>query len=207
MLGAYVLDLLSDDEATGVRAHVDGCVACAAQLQELADLPAALRRVDPDRPGDQPQPPRDLGERISATLAAETRAARRVRSSRWAALAAALSAVLAVAVVTTVSRPPAPAPRETVALVDVTPGIEADAELIAHTWGTEVILVASGLVHGGTYVVTFQDSAGRDFLAGSFLGVGDKPVVCRLNAALLREAAAGFTVTTSAGEPVLRARL
>lgn len=99
-------------------------------------------------------------------------------------------------------------PMEQVALQGVPAGIEADAELIAHTWGTEIILTVEGLEDGTTYDVMFQRPDGTEVDAGTFLGVAGRPVVCRLNAATLREDVAGFRVVdVTTGEELLRSEL
>lgn len=95
-------------------------------------------------------------------------------------------------------------PTEAVAVSASLAGIEADGELIAHTWGTEIILVVDGLEAGGEYVAAFESTSGERIDAGTFLGIGDGPLRCRLNAALLRNEAVGFTVTDLDGTVVLR---
>lgn len=85
-------------------------------------------------------------------------------------------------------------------------GAQVDANLVAHTWGTEIELVARGLAPGRTYTVTFIRSDGSRVPAGTFLGVADRPVLCDLNAALLRKDATSVVVT-SGSAVVLRADL
>lgn len=46
LLGAYALGGLPDDAAAGVRAHLDGCPTCRAELAEIAPLADELRTVD-----------------------------------------------------------------------------------------------------------------------------------------------------------------
>lgn len=103
---------------------------------------------------------------------------------------------------------PTPVPMEQVALSGVPAGIEADAELIAHTWGTEIVLTVEGLEDGSSYNVVFQRTDGSEVDAGTFLGVASRPVVCRLNAATLREDVAGFQVVeATTGEELLSSDL
>lgn len=75
-----------------------------------------------------------------------------------------------------------------------------------HAWGTELELVVEGLEPGTPYTVTFFDAGGASYAAGEFLGVGDRPVVCDMNAALLREDAVCLQVPGPDGV-VLAARL
>ena len=85
--------------------------------------------------------------------------------------------------------------------------MEAEASLIDHTWGTETILVVSGLEDGETYELTLRDEDGAPVDSGAFIGTGDKPLECRMNAALLREEATGLEVRTDEGDLVLSADL
>ena len=96
---------------------------------------------------------------------------------------------------------------EPVAFSGAPPGVEAEASLIDHTWGTETVLVASGLEDGQTYELTLRDEDGGAVPSGAFIGTGDKPIECRMNAALLREEATGLEVRTAEGDLVLDADL
>ncbi len=103
--------------------------------------------------------------------------------------------------------PVAEAPTEPVEVAVSGTGVEADAVLIDHTWGTEIILTATGLVPGRVYRTTVQPVDGSDDVpAGSFLGVNAVPVVCRMNASILRAAAASFTVVDDENVPVISGR-
>jgi hypothetical protein len=84
-----------------------------------------------------------------------------------------------------------------------TPGVAATAGLVAHTWGTEVQLVASGLQQV-PYTVTLTTRDGRRVEAGSFLGVTDRPVRCSLNGWPLVPDVVAVDVTDPQGEAVLR---
>ena len=103
--------------------------------------------------------------------------------------------------------PPQGAPREPVAFTLVSAGVDASATLIAHTWGTEVNLVATGLTPGTRYTVVLVGRNGRRVTAGTFIGVSRQPVRCNLNAALLRTDAAELLVTDPRRRQVLRADL
>ncbi len=126
---------------------------------------------------------------------------------RWPlAAAAALLSSLATAAALTLSRPPA-VPVEEVALSQVPPGVEAEAQLIAHTWGTEVQLVVSGLADGQAYTVYVDSDEGDHIPAGTFLGTGAAPLRCNLNSAVLRSDAVAFEVLDSDGDVVMRSNL
>lgn len=101
----------------------------------------------------------------------------------------------------------APGPRfETVAFQQAPPGVDASGRLIAHTWGTEIQLIVTGLVDGQSYRADFYSEDGTEFPGGAFIGVSG-PMVCNLNAAILRPEVTLLRITTDEGEPVLEADL
>ncbi len=75
---------------------------------------------------------------------------------------------------------------EQVSFAPETDSADVQADLVAHTWGTEAVLVVDGLEDGAAYEVSFVDEAGREVSAGAFLG-SDVTIDCRMNAAVLRE--------------------
>jgi len=78
-------------------------------------------------------------------------------------------------------------------------GVDLDADLVAHTWGTETVLVVDGLPVGDAFSVVVVDDRGQEFSSGAFLG-SEVPVDCRLNAAVLREHVAAVEVRGADGE-------
>ncbi|WP_278102008.1 anti-sigma factor [Microbacterium proteolyticum] len=74
---------------------------------------------------------------------------------------------------------------EQIQVSDDTAGVDVDAQLVAHTWGTEAYLEARGLNVGRTYELVFVAADGEEFTAGEVLG-SEVPIVCRMNAAVLR---------------------
>ncbi|MGY1805068.1 anti-sigma factor family protein [Blastococcus sp. SYSU D00922] len=91
-LGAYVLGALGPDERRAVEQHVDRCPACAAELAELAGLPALLDRVPhEDLEPVAVAPSAGLFDRVA--VAAEVRPARRSRTRLLLAAAALLGAI------------------------------------------------------------------------------------------------------------------
>lgn len=215
-LGAYALGQLDADAGVAVRAHLDGCPACRAELTEIAPLANLLRRVDPDRLTDQGAPPPHLGEEIVRRVRAQAtdRDARRhqpVSQRRaWAlpVAAALLAGIVGVGVGVAVAAQAGgdesgEVPLEAVAVSELVEGVDASAELIAHTWGTEIQLEVEGLADGASYRAVILRADGTAVPAGTFIGTGDNRMRCNLNAALLREEATGFVVTTSEGREVL----
>ena len=214
MLGAHVLGELGEEQGAALRAHLDGCEECRAEAREIEPVAAALADADPRHfESEGPRPPADLLERTlsrvehARQMEDQLRRRRRNRALRRSAFAAAAAALLVAvgsyALVPKIAGPPV----ETVAFSEAPPGVEAEAGLIDHTWGTETVLVASGLEDGETYSVTLRDEDGGSVPSGAFIGTGDKPLECRMNAALLREEATGLEVRTAEGDLVLEADL
>ena len=97
-------------------------------------------------------------------------------------------------------------PTEDLALTGVPAGVLADARLINHTWGTELLLDVTGLPAGEIYLV-FYGGAEGDVTAGSFLSVADKVLKCRFSAAPLRPDVASIVVRNADGTEVMRSDL
>lgn len=235
LLGAFVLGGLGEDARAVVRAHLDGCAQCRAELAELTPLVEELRGVDPEALSDVPAPPSDLGARIrdrivrerEMTQARERREARGARTrqtQRQLLGAAAAVAVLALTLGagTLLGRSTAPAtlaqpapsssstrlPVEVVAVRALRDEVQTDAAaVIAHTWGVEARFEGSGFERGRTYRAAFRSNDGTLLPAGEFLGTGDAVLTCNMQSALLRSDTAGFIVTDDAGREVLTADL
>ncbi|WP_432541910.1 zf-HC2 domain-containing protein [Kineococcus sp. SYSU DK002] len=222
-LGLHALGLLPAAEEVRLRAHLDGCAACRAELADLAPLAADLRLVDPGRLPGPAAPPRELGDRVLAAVREESvlRDRRRRRETRVRRLRAVLVPVAAclvtaaVAVGVTervVTRPQDPPPAvavENLPLQVTGAGragglsVGAPAVVVPHTWGVEVSFEAAGFAAGRTYraVVRTADGAARP--AGEFLGVGAGELVCDMQAAVLRGDATAFEVLDETGATVL----
>lgn len=234
LLGAFALDGLPDDARSTMRAHLDGCATCRAELAEIAPLAADLRTVDPDALTDLPAPPADLGERIRVRIeqerelaqARERRGARRAQARRGGrrliVTAAAVALVVAAlgagtllgrstAPMLTAVPSPSPSaviPIELVAVRSLVQDVQTDeAAIIAHTWGVEARFEGIGFEQGRIYRAAFRSSDGRLLPAGEFLGTGDKLLRCNMQSALLRSDTTGFVVTDDSGTTVLAADL
>ena len=211
LLGAHALGRLDPPERDALRAHLDGCAACRAELADLVPLAAALRLADPEHLDATPAPPPDLGSRILAQVSHE-RGRRDLQRRQRVLVAAAAVAVLALGgtsalLLTGDDAPPAVA-TERVALQPRVPDLQVrSADLVPHTWGVEVTVVLSGLHRGERYRALVVDRAGRQLPAGEFLGVDDRPATCDLQAALLRQDARGFLLLDASGRTVASADL
>ncbi|MGI8901958.1 MAG: hypothetical protein ACR2HA_13735 [Nocardioides sp.] len=84
------------------------------------------------------------------------------------------------------------------------PDVTAAADLVAHTWGVEVKLRATGFDEGARYRVAVIGRDGSRSSAGEFVGTGAREMSCNLNSAMLRDDAVGFVVRDRAGSVVAR---
>lgn len=203
-LGAYVLEQLPSDERIAVRAHLDGCALCRAELVELEPVAARLGGVDADRLTDRPAVPPGLGDLVVARWRVEQQ--RRRRPARWMGLTAAAAAVAVVGALTgwflsESTRPSVPV--EPVVVGQQASGVSASAGLVSHTWGVEIKLTAVGFSPGMPYQVVVVDRQGNDVGAGAFVGTGDVEMRCNLNSSVLLDNATGFKVLDPGGAVVL----
>ncbi|WP_181779369.1 anti-sigma factor family protein [Pseudonocardia pini] len=205
LLGAHALGGLTDAEATALRAHLDGCPACRAELNELESVAVALRAVDPAALDDTPVPPPGLADRIVARTRTVPRPA--TRRPALAMAAAVLVAALVGGGVGFIAGTGPAVPRETVALRTLASTVQASATVVPHTWGIEITLDADGFDAGTAYRVVVVDDSGRTVEAGAFIGTGPEPMVCNLNTSVLRTQAAGFDVLAPDGSVVVHADL
>jgi hypothetical protein len=195
--GLLAVDALPDDERQAAEEHARTCVRCQQDLVELREVTSVSRE-------ETTQPSPELGDRVVAAVRRSRRRDGLATRSRWAVGAAAA----AVALLAAGSLLPSAfdAPREDVELVAADADVRADGALVAHSWGTEIEMVIDGLPADQTYTVEFVDRSGTAFPAGAFLGA-DRPVVCEMNAALLRPDAALVRVLDDDGDAVLTAIL
>ncbi len=206
MLGPAALGLLTTAERAELQEHLLGCASCREELPALTAVVERMAALDDLTLLDAP--PADSGrvQEVVVRLGAERRRDRR----RQVLLAGAASAtVLAAGIVTAsaLSRAPDSAvPLEAVSVQTAQPGVEARAALVAHTWGVEIKLTASGLAPQ-PYRVRVTTDNGDVVDAGAFLGTGNRTLLCNLNTAVLRDDASSFVVLDPAGTPVLSAAL
>lgn len=149
-----------------VEAHVDGCEGCRAEIELLAPLPALLTTGAPAvELMDAPSPGDALLQRLLSAAAAERRR-RRLRTTFAAVAAVAALALVAVPVaVATMHRDDTHA----VAVGDhvqaqasnATSGVWGQVTLSRSSWGSAVVLQASGVRAGTscTVVVVTRDGS------------------------------------------------
>lgn len=207
-LGAYVLGLLPAAEAAALEQHLSGCADCRREVEELSPTASLLAELKAaPAPAVEPVPV-ELGERVSRALADAAAATRRpaVRAALLAAVAGAAAAAVLVVGLAVVGTDDPEVPLEAVSVAVSRPGLDADADLVDHTWGLEVRLTASGFADGRRFRVDVLGADGRRYPAGEFVGTGDRPMLCNLSSAVLREDATGFVVRDTRGRVVARSR-
>ncbi|MBA2695478.1 MAG: hypothetical protein H0U62_06445 [Actinobacteria bacterium] len=85
-------------------------------------------------------------------------------------------------------------------------GVEIEASIVAHTWGTETVMTIDGLEQG-TYTVQVVGTDGESVDSGTFIAPARGITDCRMIAALLRQEADIIVVSDSDGDVVMRSQL
>ncbi|MBS1880739.1 MAG: zf-HC2 domain-containing protein [Actinobacteria bacterium] len=171
-LGAYALGQLPAEERAGLEAHLEGCAECRAEAESLRSLGKLMARADPARIVEPaPRPPAHLRERVETTIGAERASERRSRRRRRFGFAlggfatAAAAAVLALVVFGGGGATP---PEQQVAFTNLPKGVEIDATLQPHAFGTEIRMYVGGIRSGTLCRVFLRGDDGRLYPAGSF---------------------------------------
>jgi len=167
-LGSYLLGRLSAGDRVGLEAHLEGCAACRAERDSLAPLARVLPLADPDRFGAAPAPPPSLGDRVLATIGAERRTGRRRRVRLGLALSGAAAAAAAVLAIFFLSGGGGSGPAQHVSFRSLPPGVEIDATLEPHAFGTEIHVYVGGVRSGTLCRVFLRTPSGARVPAGSF---------------------------------------
>ena len=195
MAALSALDVLPADEAEQFAAHLRSCTRCSAEVDELRQVAGAMNEVDMTEHVAEPSP--DLEERVVGAVR-DARGRQQWRRRLVSSVGAAAAAIALIGVGLVIPQPAGP-PQEALTVATSQADIDADVALVAHTWGTEVKLVVTGLEAGEDYRVTLLDRQGERFDAGTFIGVSDRPIVCDMNAALLRPDASRLEVAGDDG--------
>ena len=169
-MGAVALGGADPAEELALRAHLDGCAECRAELRELTSVAAALPLADPAHiTGGLPQPSSALGPRVLGRVAAE-RTARRARTRRRFVGAGAGVAAIAAAIVGILLLLPSSTPSGTRVVFASKSGVSAAATLRPRASGTEVAFHVSGLHDGEYYWLWLTGDDHERIAAGTFRG-------------------------------------
>jgi anti-sigma factor RsiW len=202
MAALFAAGVLPSDEVDVFTQHVSTCDRCATELAELRQVTQSLHEVPVNEAAQGP--PEALRQGVVVAVGQARRSHHRARRLVLS-VATAAAAIALIGVGAAIPGPAGP-PQEAITVTAASPRIDADASLVAHTWGTELKLVVSGLDAGTRYQVSFLNREGRRVAAGTFIGVSDRPVVCDMNAAVLRPDAARLEIASRDGV-VLHAEL
>ena len=206
LIAAAAADELAATEVEEYAALVAADPTVAVEVEELRTL---LARLD-EAPSDwaEPEPGLALEQRVLSIPHAQGRGDMAAASApvptparrRWLPAAAAAVVLLGAGGVAGAvaggafdgSEAPPEGPPGTLGAVEPIAfegepaGVDIEASLVAHTWGTETVLDMDGWPEGASYQVVLVGTDGGTSESGSFLG-SQVPIVCHLNAALLRE--------------------
>ena len=208
-LGAAALGRLEPAEEIGLRAHLDGCRDCRAELLELTAVANALSSVPVENVTTAAAEPSDaLAGRILSRVAIE-RGVRRNRHTRRvaagvASFAAAAAAV--VAVVLFVGAGSSPGTHVVIPGVGNASRATASATLTSASAGTEIDMKVAGLTPGRYYWLWLTGEDEKRLAAGSFEGTSGQSEL-KLMAALPLSEAARIWVTDDKKHVVLDAHL
>jgi anti-sigma factor RsiW len=210
VLGAVALGNADDAEHVALRAHLDGCAECRAELRELTSVSAALPLADPARVAvtsmGLAEPPPTLAQRVLGRVTAERFARRARRRRRVGVVAAAATAVAAAIVAFALVVPVGSSTGTRVALSANVPGVSAEAILRGRAAGTEVAFHVAGLHQGEYYWLWVTGDDGDRVGAGTFQGTA-KATDLVMTAALPLRDARRIWVTDGHDQVVLDERL
>ena len=208
-LGAAAVEGIDPPDDIALRAHLDGCAACRAELRELTQVARALSSLPFSALEAAPaEPSGELAERVLERLARERNAvrSRRVRRVLISAAASASLAAAVIAAVLVVGGGNGPAGTRVVLPAVGREHASATATLRAAPAGTEVEMKVTGLHRGDYYWLWVTDENGKRLPAGTFQG-SDQPLVMRLTAALPVSQARRIWVTDDDDQVVLDAKV
>jgi anti-sigma-K factor RskA len=209
-LGAVALGGADPAEELALRAHLDGCADCRAELRELTSVAAALPFADPARDaGGLARPPSTLAKHVVDRLSYERtaqRAARRARTRLRVAAVAASAVAIAAAVIAFVLVAPSGSSPGTRIVFASQSGASAAATLREGAAGTQVAFHVSGLHEGDYYWLWLTSADGDRIAAGTFRGTA-APANLVMTAAIPLADARRIWVTDGKDQVVLDERL
>jgi anti-sigma factor RsiW len=206
-LGAAALGVIDPIEEIGLRAHLDGCEACRAELRDLTAVAGALSAVSAASiVGAPPEPSGALAGRVLARVAEERVAKHRRRTRRIAAGVGALAVAAAIVVGLLVATGTNTGPSGNRIAMTGPNGAKATAILRTQAVGTAIDVKVSGLDPHRYYWLWLTGDDEHRMAAGTFTGSND-PSEIKLSAALPLNDARRIWVTDEDNQVVLDARI
>jgi hypothetical protein len=212
LIAAALAGELSDGEA----AEFDRLRAADPTIdRELASFGVVLEGLGAVGEWDEVAAPAALRSRVLG-LEEEEAGPRRSRRRRTALAVGAAAACMAVGAVGATAlqgateRPVAGPPGtlgavETIAFEESS-AFDVEGSVIAHTWGTETLLRATGFTAGESFDLVLVTDSGERLASGSFLG-STVEIDCEMNAAVLRESVTAVEIVAAGGGVVASAEL
>jgi hypothetical protein len=205
-LGAAALSGLDGTDDPALRAHLDGCADCRAELRELTAVARSLPLADPRRGAEvAAEPPPGLADRVRDRLA-QQRAERRRRHLRRVTVGVAAALIAALVALGAVLALHNPSPAMTEVTFPTTPDVSARASLRERPSGTEVVLHVRGLHDGDVYWLWLADAHDKRTGAGTFRAT-QSPIDVTLTAALPLNDTRRIWVTDADEQVVLDSKL
>ncbi|HEX8753799.1 MAG TPA: anti-sigma factor [Solirubrobacterales bacterium] len=167
-LGAYALGDLPTEERAALEAHLDGCERCREEVRALTGVARLLPYADPAHFGPAPKPSPELGQRIAATIGAERQVRVRRRRRFGFALGGAVAAAAAVLAIVVLPVGGGGPPQQHVDFAGLPSGVQIDATLEPHAYGTEIHMYVSGMRSGTLCRVFLRGPGGERVPAGTF---------------------------------------
>jgi hypothetical protein len=207
-LGAAALVNIDASEEIGLRAHLDGCAECRAELRDLTAVAQALAAVPvANVTGAAAEPSNALAGRVLDRVAHERNARRTRRTRRVLASVGAFAAAAAavIALVLLVGNIGSSSPGTRVVLPG-TNGATATATLLSKSVGTEIDAKVAGLQPGHYYWMWLTGDDEHRIGAGTFRGSRETTNL-RFTAAIPLNKAERIWVTDEKDHVVLDARV
>jgi hypothetical protein len=169
-IGAAALGRLDPGEEIGLRAHLDGCAECRADLRELTAVAGVLATVPVESVVRAPaEPPAALGARVLERVAHERDELRTRRTRRVGAAAIAFASAAAAVIALVLVFGGGSSAGTRVVLVGVH-GAQAGAVLHSQPIGTEIDVKVSGLRPHHYYWLWLTGEDDHRLGAGTFSG-------------------------------------
>jgi len=205
-LGAAALGNLEPAEEIGLRAHLDGCADCRAELRELTAVAQALASVPvANVTGAAAEPSDALAGRVLTRVARERSVRRTRRTRRVMAGVMAFAAAAAVIALVVFVGSGSSSPGTHVAIPGVG-GATANATLLSKSVGTEIDVKVAELRPGHYYWMWLTGEDDHRVGAGTFQG-SSRTSELRFTAAIPLSKADRIWVTDEKDHVVLDARL